>query len=178
MTGMPTSGDNHGAEPAVPVPASGGSQPDAGTGSRWRGVPGVSRSIWMLEHAQDVVTVTVGIVLIGLAAVLLVSGIAGFLDGSSRSISVAAPILVDRVLLVLILVEIVHTVVLSLRSHRLIAQPFIVVGLVAVIRRILFVLTPGSQVKATTSELALLIAMVAVFVGGLIAVSRFEKREE
>jgi uncharacterized membrane protein (DUF373 family) len=176
MAGMPTSGDDHGAEPAVP--ASGGSQPDAGTALRQRGVPGVSRSIWMLEHAQDVVTVTVGIVLIGLAAVLLVSGVADFLDGSSRSISVAAPILVDRVLLVLILVEIVHTVVLSLRSHRLVAQPFIVVGLVAVIRRILFVLTPGSQVRVGTSELALLIAMVAVFVGGLIAVSRFEKREE
>jgi hypothetical protein len=37
------------------------------------------------------------------------------------------------------------------------------------------VLTPGSQLTVTTSELALLIAMVAVFVAGLIAVSRFEK---
>lgn len=139
---------------------------------------GVTRSIRILEHAQDVVTVTVGIVLIALAGVLLVSGIIDFLDGSSGIISLAAPILVDRVLLVLILVEIVHTVALSLRSHRLVAQPFIVVGLVAVIRRILFVLTPGSQVKASTSELALLIAMVAVFVAGLIAVSRFERSEE
>lgn len=176
---MPVSGDNHGTEPAVPLPASGGgSQADAGTSLRWRGVPGVTRSIRILEHAQDVVTVTVGIVLIVLAAVLLVSGVADFLAGSSGSISLAAPVLVDRVLLVLILVEIVHTVVLSLRSHRLVAQPFIVVGLVAVIRRILFVLTPGNQIKASTSELALLIAMVAVFVAGLIAVSRFEKREE
>ena len=138
----------------------------------------ITRSIRILERAQDVVTVTVGIVLIALAAVLLVSGITDFLDGSSGTISQAAPNLVDRVLFVLILVEIVHTVALSLRSHRLVAQPFIVVGLVAVIRRILFVLTPGSQVKATTSELALLIAMVAVFVAGLIAVSRFEKGEE
>jgi uncharacterized membrane protein (DUF373 family) len=143
-----------------------------------RGALGVTRSIQILERAQDVVTVTVGIVLIALAAVLLVSGIVDFLDGSSGPISQAAPNLVDRVLFVLILVEIVHTVALSLRSHRLVAQPFIVVGLVAVIRRILFVLTPGSQVKATTSELALLIAMVAVFVAGLIAVSRFENGEE
>jgi uncharacterized membrane protein (DUF373 family) len=141
-------------------------------------MPGVTRSIWILEHAQDVVTVTVGIVLIVLAAVVLVSGIVDFLDGSSGPISLAAPILVDRVLLVLILVEIVHTVVLSLRSHRLVAQPFIVVGLVAVIRRILFVLTPGNEAKVTSSELALLITMVAVFVAGLIVVSRFEKPEE
>ena len=141
-------------------------------------MPGVTRSIWILEHAQDIVTVTVGIVLIVLAAVVLVSGIVDFLDGSSGPISLAAPILVDRVLLVLILVEIVHTVVLSLRSHRLVAQPFIVVGLVAVIRRILFVLTPGNEAKVTSSELALLITMVAVFVAGLIVVSRFEKPEE
>jgi uncharacterized membrane protein (DUF373 family) len=180
MTGMSAPGDNHGTEPAAPSPASAsGSQADApGSSLRGRGVPGVTRSIWILEHAQDVVTVTVGIVLIVLAAVVLVSGIVDFLDGSSGSISLAAPILVDRVLLVLILVEIVHTVVLSLRSHRLVAQPFIVVGLVAVIRRILFVLTPGNEVKVSTSELALLIAMVAVFVAGLIAVSRFEKHEE
>jgi len=103
---------------------------------------------------------------------------ADFLNGSSGPVSAAAPVLLDRVLLVLILVEIVHTVVLTLRAHRLVAQPFIVVGLIAVIRRILFVLTPGSQIKVSTSELALLIAMVAVFVAGLITVSLFEKGEK
>jgi uncharacterized membrane protein (DUF373 family) len=137
----------------------------------------VSSSIWLLEHAQDVVTVAVGVVLIVLAVVLLISGIADSLS-QSKSVLSAAIVLVDRTLLVLILVEIVHTVVLSLRAHHLMAQPFIVVGLVAVIRRILFVLTPGTGTKATTSELALLIAMVAVFVAGLIAVSRFEKHDE
>ncbi len=124
---------------------------------------------------QDVVTVTVGIILVALAAVLLISGIADFVNGNYSSVAAAGTDLLDRVLLVLILVEIVHTVVLSLRSHRLVAQPFIVVGLIAVIRRILFVLTPGSHVNATTAELALLIGMVAVFVAGLIAVSLFEK---
>jgi uncharacterized membrane protein (DUF373 family) len=171
--------DQQGNEPALPLPVpDGGSNADASAPFRCRDARGVTRSIQILERAQDVVTVTVGIVLVALAAVLLVSGITDFLDGSWGTISLAAPILVDRVLLVLILVEIVHTVALSLRSHRLVAQPFIVVGLVAVIRRILFVLTPGSQVKAGPSELALLIAMVAVFVAGLIAVSHFEKDEE
>lgn len=45
-------------------------------------------------------------------------------------------------------------------------------------RRILFVLAPDNEVKVSTSELALLIAMVAVFVAGLIAVSRFGNHEE
>jgi uncharacterized membrane protein (DUF373 family) len=178
MTGMPASSDDHRTEPPAGLSASAPSRPtdSPGASSRWLGVAG--RSIWLLEHVQDVLTVTVGIVLIVLAAVLLIAGIVDFLDGSSGPVSAAAPILLDRVLLVLIIVEIVYTVVLSLRAHRLVAQPFIVVGLIAVIRRILFVLTPGTQTTVSTSELALLIAMVAVFVAGLIALSHFEKREK
>ena len=88
----------------------------------------------------------------------------------------AATALFDQVLLVLILVEIVHTVVLSLRAHRLAAQPFIIVGLVAVIRRILFVLS--SEVKVNTTELGLLIVMLVAFVASFIAVSWFERRDD
>ena len=135
---------------------------------------GVAGTIWALEHAQDFVTVTVGVVLIGLAAILVVDGLASFFH-TGRSIPTAATALLDQVLLVLILVEIVHTVVLSLRTHHLAAQPFIVVGLVAVIRRILLVLTPGAKAQVGISELALLIAMVAVFVAGLIAVGRYAR---
>jgi uncharacterized membrane protein (DUF373 family) len=69
-------------------------------------------------------------------------------------------------------------VVLSLRAHRLVAQPFIVVGLIAVIRRILLALTPGTKVSVSDAELGLLIGMVAVFVAGLIAVNLFEKHDE
>jgi uncharacterized membrane protein (DUF373 family) len=148
-----------------------------------RGMWGVTRSILLLEHAQDVITVVVGAVLIILAAILLVSGIADFFHTisaskilSAESVINAATSLLDEILLVLILIEIVHTVVLSLRSHRLVAQPFIIVGLVAVIRKILFVLS--GQKLVSTSVLALLIAMVAVFILGLILVSRFEKSAE
>src|SRR5258708_2975404 len=144
---------------------------------------GVIRSIHGLEHAQDVVAVVVGVVLPIPAAILLVSGIADFFhpvavskDLSALSVTAAATALLDEVLLVLILIEIVHTVVLSLHSHRLVAQPFIIVGLVAVIRKILFILSGQNQLS--TSVLALLIAMVAVFVVGLVVVSRFEKSGE
>lgn len=169
---MSAHGDDQRAEPAAEpsAPAAGPARGPA----RWHGVSGY---IWVLEHVQDVVSAAVGIVLIVLAGVLLIAGIVDFLDGSWGTISAAAPNLLDHLLLVLILVEIVYTVVLSLRQHRLVAQPFIVVGLIAVIRRILFVLTPGSRIPST-SELALLIAMVAVFVAGLIAVSRFGKSDK
>jgi uncharacterized membrane protein (DUF373 family) len=132
----------------------------------------------LLEHAQDVVTAVVGAVLIVLAGILLITAVASFVHAMSRSLSasalaLAATSLVDQVLLVLILVEIVYTVVLSLQTHRLQALPFIVVGLVAVVRKILLLLS--GQEQAGTAELALLIALMAVFIGGLIAVSRFER---
>ena len=101
-----------------------------------------------------------------------------FTDGTWGSIAKGAPLLLDQVLLVLILVEIVHTVVLSLRAHRLVAQPFIVVGLIAVIRRILLALTPGTKAGVSNLELGLLIGLVAVFVAGLIAINIFEKSDD
>lgn len=137
---------------------------------------GVAGSIWVLEHAQDFVMITVGVLLIVLAAILVVSGLVGFFNEAGHSVLKAGSGLLDQILLVLILVEIVHTVVLSLRAHRLAAQPFIIVGLVAVIRRILFLLS--SEMKVNNVELGLDIAMVMVFVAGLIAVSRFEKGYE
>ena len=144
------------------------------TPARPRGVAGL---VWMMEHAQDYASIAVGVVLLLLAAVLIVAGVAGFFGAVGREpIQAAATGLVDQVLLVLILVEIVHTVVLSLRAHRLAAQPFIVVGLIAVIRRILLLLS--SESKVNVSELGILIAMVVAFVAGLIAVSRFEKQQD
>lgn len=147
---------------------------ELGTGQK-RDRSGYARPIWLLEHSQDVIAVTVGAVLILLAAVLLISGIWDFLT-AAPSVSAGTTGLLDKALLVLILAEIVHTVVLALRAHRLVAQPFIVIGLVAVIRRILFLLS--NQQPPSTTELATLIAMVVAFVAGLIAVSRYEKPAE
>lgn len=136
----------------------------------------MTATIWVLEHAQDLVSLTVGVVLLGLAAILLVSGIVDFFKAIGKSsVNTAGIGLLDRILLVLILVEVLHTVIISLRAHRLVAQPFIVVGLVAVIRKILVVLSDAAQIG--TTQLALLLGMVVAFIVALIAVNRFEEGE-
>jgi uncharacterized membrane protein (DUF373 family) len=141
---------------------------------RPRGVAGV---IWTLEHAQDLISVIVGVLLVALAGVVLVLGIVDFIRDVAGGGAVESAVinLLNRVLLVLILVEIMHTVVLSLRAHHLVTQPLLAVGLVAVIRKILFVLSSEESVSSTS--LALLIAMIAVFVAALILVSRYESTE-
>ena len=45
----------------------------------------------------------------------------------------------NELLIVLMLVEILHTVRISIRSHVLVTEPFLVVGLIASIRRILVI---------------------------------------
>jgi uncharacterized membrane protein (DUF373 family) len=140
---------------------------------RPRGLEGL---IWALEHAQDFVSLIVGVILVAMAGVVLVLGIVDFFhDAMHGSVETASVNLLNRVLLVLILVEIMHTVVLSLRAHHLVAQPLLAVGLVAVIRKILFILS--SQEGVSTSVLALLIAMIAVFVAALICVSRYDRSD-
>ncbi len=165
----PNGGEADSAPPSQPGAAQGRAR---GAGHQRETSRGMLLSVRALERVQDVVAVLIGVVLLFLAGALLASGIMDFARHASSGIPQAAQLLLDRALFVLILIEIVHTVVLSLQAHRLIAQPFVVVGLVAVIRRILLQLSSSNSPKP--AELGLLIAMVAVFVAGLIAISRFE----
>ena len=58
---------------------------------------------------------------------------------------------IDSLLLVLMLVEILHTVRISIRSHVLLPEPFLIVGLIATIRRILVIgLEAGSLSRPET----------------------------
>ena len=137
---------------------------------------GVAGTIWVLERTQDLVSVVVGVLLAVLAVVVLVLGVVDFFrEVTTGPVETAVVNLLNRVLLVLILVEIMHTVVLSLRAHHLVTQPLLAVGLVAVIRKILFVLS--SEETVSTAEFALLIAMIGVFVAALITVSKFDRTD-
>jgi uncharacterized membrane protein (DUF373 family) len=52
---------------------------------------------------------------------------------------------IDRLLFVLMVVEIMHTVRVSFRSGTLVCEPFLIVGLVASIRRVLVITLESSQ---------------------------------
>ena len=82
---------------------------DAGSTPGERSRPrAVDMCAWLLEHAQDLVSVIVGAVLIVLAATVLISGIVDFFtDLGKMSLEASGVNLLGRVLLVLILIEIV-----------------------------------------------------------------------
>lgn len=108
-----------------------------------------------------------------IAAALLIAEIRFFIqyvfagDLSDNIVS-----LLDRILLILIFVEVLYTVQVSFRQHVLQPGPFLVVGLIAVTRRILvltaelpeLIKTNGSTFQNAMLELALLTVLIVALV--------------
>ena len=87
---------------------------------------------------EDVVYVGLGLLLAGCSLDLLVSGLIIFgqnLIAGSLTTNIVS--LLDRVLLILLVVELLYTVQVSFREHALMPEPFLLVGLIAGIRRVL-----------------------------------------
>jgi uncharacterized membrane protein (DUF373 family) len=86
-------------------------------------------------------------VLLSLAAVLGLTGAVMLAwDGAIQWPHVRSLILlVERLLFVLMIIEILNTVRASIQSHRLASEPFLVVGMIATIRRILVVTLEASD---------------------------------
>ncbi len=93
----------------------------------------------------------------------------------------------NELLIVLMLAEILHTVRISIRSHVLVTEPFLVVGLIASIRRILVIslemATLGKELvwtsdstqvfRASMIELGLLSLLVLVLVLSITLLRRY-----
>jgi uncharacterized membrane protein (DUF373 family) len=97
---------------------------------------------------EDVVYLGLGILLAGSALTLLVSGIISFGQNLiNRSLTTNIVSLLDRILLILLVVELLYTVQVSFREHGLIPEPFLLVGLIAGIRRVLVLTAEFAQLQ-------------------------------
>lgn len=120
-------------------------------------IDGVPARRWIARAfsiVEDIVYVGLGLLLSGCALVLLVDGIINF----ARQFSTTTPFLntvglLDRILLVLLVIELLYTVQVSFREHAVVPEPFLLVGLIAAIRRVLLLTAEFSQVRPI-SELA------------------------
>jgi phosphate-starvation-inducible protein E len=92
-------------------------------------------------------------VLISITALVAIASAGRLLwDGLSHwTIAVETLRVLDQLLVVLMLVEILHTVRISIRSHILVTEPFLVVGLIASIRRILVITLEASTLTKEAS---------------------------
>jgi uncharacterized membrane protein (DUF373 family) len=114
-----------------------------------------------------------GLFLVAVAKGMLDAALQLFDSLGMHSASGSMVFAIDRLLLVMMLVEILHTVGVSFRSHSLTPEPFLVVALIASIRRMLVVTLESSQFTAAGRSSAegqalLHAAMVELVVLGLL----------
>ena len=130
---------------------------------------------------EDVVYVGLGILLAASALVLLVSSAIRFGESLFTGQFVAQSInLLDRLLLILMIVELLYTVQVSFREHTLVPEPFLIVGLIAATRRILVLtaefatlIEKGDAVfRNAMMELGLLTLLVVAMVVSLVLLKR------
>jgi uncharacterized membrane protein (DUF373 family) len=130
---------------------------------------------------QDVVYVALGVLLSVAAVILLVQAGHAILQAATGGGGLRAIVTVlDRILLALMIAELLYTVQVSFREHVLVPEPFLLVALIAAVRRIL-VLTAEFSAQEQQSdtafmhvmgELALLTLLIVVLVGALVILQR------
>lgn len=125
-------------------------------------------------YIEDALYVGLGVLLAAAAVALLVDGGVSF----ARILAAGEPLqpsmvaLLDRMLLILMIVELLYTLQVSFREHSLAPEPFLLVALVAVTRRILVITAEFAELmdrgqdefRHAMIELGLLTVMILVLV--------------
>lgn len=132
----------------------------------------------LFMHIEHVVYVALGMLLSLTALLTLVSAALLLLEGiRDWSGSRAIFQIVDRLMFVLMLIEILHTVRNSVRSGILTPEPFLIIGLIASIRNVLVITLKSSDIttqahgpiegetlRSSIIELAVLGLLILIFV--------------
>ena len=104
-------------------------------------------------RVEDVAYVGLGIVL-SVSALVLLGTVALVLAQTVAAGKLSENIvsLLDQILLILMIVEILYTVQVSFREHTLVAEPFLIVGLIAAVRRVLILTAEFSKPAEVKQE--------------------------
>jgi hypothetical protein len=135
------------------------------------------RAAMLLSKAESFVLVLIGIALVLIAVLLLYSSMYDLYEAVHHgpgAIKENAIDILNTVLLVMMTMEIVYTVTISLKSHTLDAEPFLIIGVIAGIRRVLVITATSTQLELhpeqfhnTLVELGLLAGTVIALTGGI-----------
>jgi uncharacterized membrane protein (DUF373 family) len=142
----------------------------------------------VLGIAEDAVYTVVALLLV-VGAVILLVGAAKELTKLDAGTDVAALAMLDRLLLVFVLVELLYAVRMTLVRREIVAEPFLIVGIIASIKEIILLSvevanviegkpTTG-EVSADVSEFAMIIGLLGTLVlvlAGAALVLRFKER--
>ena len=106
-----------------------------------------------LGRAESAVLILIGVVLVVLAVLMLGNAIMAVIHSAQEGkIREEAIEILDSVLLVMMTMEIVYTVAISLEAHALVAEPFLIIGAIAAIRRMLVITATSTKDEHTAPE--------------------------
>lgn len=102
---------------------------------------------------EDIVYIGLGLLLAGSSIILLVTGMIDFGRNlvAGEFIQEIVPLL-DRILLILLFVELLYTIQVSFREHTIVPEPFLLVGLIAGIRRVLVLTAEFAEIADKDEE--------------------------
>jgi len=139
----------------------------------------------LLDRTENFVLAIIAIALVALAVLLLGSSIVSlFYAAVSGQVRDLAIDILGSILLVMMTMEIVYTVTLSLKTHSLKAEPFLIVGIIAAIRRMLLITAQSTQsynsevFRDTLLELALLAVIIVSMSGAIFLLRQKQEKEE
>jgi uncharacterized membrane protein (DUF373 family) len=148
-----------------------GTVPQAVQGSQGRFL--MDRVARILANVEGVIYAVAGVLLAATALLILGHATMIFVTHVSSQNVVAAVIeLLEELLLALMAVELLYTVTVSIRTRSLSAEPFLIVGLVAAVRRVLTLSVEAANVmqndlerfKLAMIEIGLLVLSVLILV--------------
>src|SRR3989475_6575615 len=136
-------------------------------------------------RVEDAVYAGLGTLLAAIALVLLVAVAVAFVRALlGDALPDRAVDLLDRILLILMIIELLYTVQVSFREHALVPEPFLIVGLIATIRRLLVLTAEFARLleksegafRGAMPELVLLTVMIVALVVSLVILRKHSPR--
>jgi len=90
--------------------------------------------------AESLIYPVIGLLLVAAGALTLIGTVADVIEGSrSRPVTDVGVFLLERILLFFIIAELLHTLRLVDFGGTILVEPFLIIGLIAVVRRILLI---------------------------------------
>ncbi len=141
--------------------------------------------VTLLDYSQQVVYFGVTLILLVAIGMLFASVGATLLAVFEVDPLQTTLAILDRVLLITIFVELLITIEVIVRERQIVAEPFVLIGLVAVVRRILLVTAEAGQsvdepekFLNLVTELGVLTALVISLAAALYVARRTQRRQE
>ncbi len=132
-------------------------------------MPSKPKPIEMLGKLENLLYYFIALILVVVAFYMLAEASIEFVRSfSSMSYHQFVLNLLETLLLVMMLVEILHTVTISISQHILIADPFLAIAIIALVRRMLVITVEIEQTKRADPLLHALLWEVGVTAGAIL----------